>query len=126
VITLSVRRETDRSQGTVQVAEGVGVFDSLSHEGRPRIPPLPTSSSFASCSNPPVQPEELIRLYDAAMFAISEHAAGLMLEPEGELLDDPVAIAADPPAAGNRAVFDLHGDAVECRASLLVSAAQLY
>src|SRR5271166_6687580 len=59
------------------------------------------------------------------MLPVGQHAARLLLELEGELLGDTVAIAADPPAAGDRAVLDLHRAAVERRASLLVRAAQL-
>ena len=82
-------------------------------------------SAFAGGRGRPVQPLELIRLDDAGMLPVGQHAARLLLELEGELLGDTVAIAADPPAAGNRAVLDLHRDAVERRASLLVRAAQL-
>src|SRR5205823_9216917 len=68
---------------------------------------------------------ELIRLDDAGMLAVGQHAARLLPEPQCELLGDAVAVATDQPAARNRAILDLQRHAVERRATLLVRAAQL-
>ena len=46
-------------------------------------------------------------------------------EPEGEFLSDAIAVAAYPPAAGDRAVPDLHRHAIELWAPMRVAAAQV-
>src|SRR5262249_16985537 len=72
----------------------------------------------------PIQALEFLRLDDPAAVDIGQHAARLLLKPQGKLLGHEVAISGHPPATDERAVLVLHRPAVQRGPAPLIDTAQ--